>query len=322
LIPHNYSKSPSINSQVLIDKDEKIAIRKNLGIGCESMGKLEAKKAVITGGAYGIGEATVRLFVKEGAQVLIADLQEEKGKQLAKELGENVDFKFTDVREESHVKSMIDYAIEKYGQLDCLFNNAGIGGVGGPIESIPVDRFDDVIAVNIRGVFLGMKYAAPIMKRQRKGSIINTGSIAGMRGFNTNHPYSASKAAVIQLTRAIAMELGEFGVRVNCVCPGIMVTSIFGLGFDLTRDNTEKTLDKLKPVFKKKQPLPRAGLPEDVAQAVLWLASDDSSFVTGHSLVIDGGVIAGQKWSDRLSFLDEVRTALDVDALSDEKEIE
>ena len=277
------------------------------------MTKLNEKVAVITGGASGIGEATVRLFIEEGARVVIGDIQAERGNRLSEELGDNVSFKLTDVREESDVKALINHAKETHGRLDCLFNNAGFAGVGGPIESIPVPGWDQTIAVLLRGVFLGMKHAAPIMKSQGEGSIINTASISGLRRNNTNYPYSAAKAAVIQLTRAVAMELGEFGIRVNCICPGAIITPIFGKAHGLPMDVTLERLDRLKPLFKKLQPIPRAGLPKDIAKAVLWLASDDSSFVNGHSLVVDGGQSAGQSMSNRMRFSEKVQEILGVE---------
>ncbi|MFW9967751.1 MAG: SDR family NAD(P)-dependent oxidoreductase, partial [Candidatus Thorarchaeota archaeon] len=156
------------------------------------MGKLDERVAVITGGASGIGKAIVELFMKEGARVLIADIQDEQGQELAKKLGDYASFKHTDVSLEADVKGMIDYAVDSYGHLDCIINNAGMGGVKGEIESIPAAEFDQTIAILLRGVFLGMKHAAPVMKKQGGGNIINISSIAGLRGISQNHPYSAA----------------------------------------------------------------------------------------------------------------------------------
>src|SRR6266851_1809122 len=260
------------------------------------MDRLKGKVTLVTGGASGIGEATVRLFIEEGASVALADLQDDRGKQLAKETGAT--YLHADVSREADVKAMVDEAMRRFGRLDCLFNNAGYAGVGGRIEQIPVGGFDDTMGVLVRGVFLGMKHAAPVMKRQGAGSIISTASVAGLRTGLGPHVYSAAKAAVIQLTRSVAMELGESGVRVNCICPGGIATPIFGKAFGLTPEKAEEIIPLMKGVLENLQPIKRPGLPEDIARAALWLASDDSSFVNGHALVVDGGVIGGRPWSE------------------------
>ena len=194
------------------------------------MGKLDGKVAVITGGASGIGAAAVRLFVEEGCRVVIADVQDDKGARLADELGKSCAYLHADVSRESDVSGAIAHALSRFGRLDCLYNNAGLGGVSGPIEEIPVDGYDQTMGVLLRGVFLGMKHAAPIMKRQGSGSIVSTASVAGLQAGYGPHIYSAAKAAVVHLTRSVAMELGESGVRVNCICPGGIATPIFGAG--------------------------------------------------------------------------------------------
>ena len=264
------------------------------------MGKLDGKVAVITGGVSGIGKATVRLFIEQGARVVIADIEDDRGKSLAEELGANAIYLHADVSQEPDVKAAVDLASEKFGRLDCMFNNAGIGGVLGPIEETPVEGFDMTIGVHLRGVFLGMKHAAPVMKRQGCGSIISTASVAGLRTGFAPHTYSAAKAAIIHLTRSVAMELGESGVRVNCICPGGIATPIFGRTFGLSLESAEEMAESLKTSFTNLQPIKRAGLPEDIARAALWLASDDSSFVNGHALVVDGGVIGGRLWAESL----------------------
>ena len=260
------------------------------------MDRLKRKVALITGGASGIGEATVRLFIEEGASVALADIQDDRGRQLAKEVGAT--YVHADVSREDDVKAAVEETARRFGRLDCLFNNAGYAGVGGRIEQIPVDGFDETIAVLVRGVFLGMKHAAPVMKRQGAGSIISTASVAGLRTGLGPHIYSAAKAAVIQLTRSVAMELGESGVRVNCICPGGIATPIFGKAFGLPPERADETIPLMKGVLETLQPIQRSGLPEDIAQAALWLASDDSSFVNGHALVVDGGLSGGRLWSE------------------------
>lgn len=277
------------------------------------MGKMIGKVAIITGGSSGIGEATVSLFVEEGASVVIADIQDEKGQSLSEELGSSATYLHTDVSREADVKAAIDLALEHFGHIDRIFNNAGISGVSAPIESIPVEGFDETIGVLLRGVFLGMKHAAPVMKRQGSGSIINNASVAGLRAGYANHIYSAAKAAVIQLTRSVAMELGESGVRVNGICPGFIATPLIGKARGLSTEAADKMVDVIKVTFANSQPIGRSGLPEDIARAALWLASDDSSFVNGHALVIDGGLTGGRMWSDYLDSITQLRSAMGLD---------
>ena len=261
------------------------------------MGKLDGKVAVITGGASGIGDATVRLFVQEGCRVVIADVQDDRGARLAEELGKSASYLHADVSQEAQVSGAIVHAVSRFGRLDCLFNNAGAGGVAGPIEEIPADGFDRTMGVLLRGVFLGMKHAAPIMKRQGGGSIISTASVAGLQAGYGPHVYSAAKAAVVHLTRSVAMELGESGVRVNCICPGGIATPIFGSALGLAGPEADRVAELMKTLLATRQPIQRAGLPEDVARAALWLASEESSFVNGHALIVDGGLTGGRMWS-------------------------
>jgi NAD(P)-dependent dehydrogenase (short-subunit alcohol dehydrogenase family) len=261
------------------------------------MGKLDGKVAVITGGASGIGEAAVRLFVDEGCRVVIADIRDDKGARLAEGLGERAAYIHTDVSEEPHIKAALSVALTRFGRLDCLFNNAGVGGVSGSIEELSVEGYDRTMAVLLRGVYLGMKHAAPVMRTQGTGSIISTASIAGIQAGYAPHIYSAAKAAVIHLTRSVAMELGEGDVRVNCICPGVIATPLFAKAVGFPPEVADQTVETIKPALANRQPLRRPGLPEDVARAALWLASDDSSFVTGHALVVDGGLTGGRRWS-------------------------
>ncbi len=225
--------------------------------------------------------------------MVIADIMEDRGNALADELGGSAVFLRVDVSQEDDVKAAVDLAVEKFGRLDCMFNNAGIGGAGGPIDLIPAIGFDITIAILFRSVFFGMKHATPVMKRQGSGSIISTASIAGLRTGFGGHFYSACKAAVIHMTRSVAMELGPFGIRANSICPGGIVTSIFGRGLGLDQDGAEGLYGKLEEIFKEAQSIRRAGLPEDIARAAVWLASDDSSFVSGAAISVDGAVPDG-----------------------------
>jgi NAD(P)-dependent dehydrogenase (short-subunit alcohol dehydrogenase family) len=278
------------------------------------MGKLDGKVAVITGGASGIGAAAVRLFVEEGCRVVIADVQDDKGTRLADELGKSSAYLHTDVSRESDVSGAIAHAVSRFGRLDCLYNNAGLGGVSGPIAEIPVDGYDRTMGVLLRGVFLGMKHAAPIMKQQGSGSIISTASVAGLQAGYGPHIYSAAKAAVVHLTRSVAMELGESGVRVNCICPGGIATPIFGEALGVYGAEADRVAETMRVLLVARQPIQRAGVPEDIARAALWLAGDDSSFVNGHALIVDGGLIGGRMWSVVQEQRQQLRAALGIGA--------
>jgi NAD(P)-dependent dehydrogenase (short-subunit alcohol dehydrogenase family) len=236
--------------------------------------------------------------VAEGASVVIADLQDDQGRQVAEELGARAAYVHADVSGEVDVKAAVEATVQRFGRLDCIFNNAGYGGVGGRIAEVPVEGFDETMSVLVRGVFLGMKHAAPVMKRQGSGSIISTASVAGLRTGLGPHVYSAAKAAVIHLTRSVAMELGEHNIRVNCICPGAIATPIFGRGLGLSPERAEEIVPLMKGVLENLQPIKRSGVPDDIAQAALWLASDDSTFVNGHALVVDGGLSGGRSWSE------------------------
>lgn len=257
--------------------------------------EMEGKVAVVTGGASGIGEATVRLFVEEGARVVVADMQKERGQALADELGDSALFVPVEVRQEAQVKAAVDCAVETWGRLDCMFNNAGFGGVLGPVEDIPVEEFDMTMDVLVRGVFLGMKHAVPIMKRQRSGSIINTGSIAGVSAGRGPIAYSVAKAAVVHLSKVSAMELGPHNVRVNCICPGYIATPLSANTVGRPDSLVAERLDS----YADRQPIPRPGVPRDIAEMALYLASDRSSFVNGQAIVVDGGVANGVMWNDQ-----------------------
>lgn len=256
------------------------------------MGKLDGKVALVTGGASGIGAATVRLFAAEGARVVIADMQDDKGQDVARALGADGAFVHVNVTLEAGVRAAVETALERWGRLDCLFNNAGFGGALGPIESTSVEEYDMTFDVLLKGVFLGIKHAAPVMKRQRAGSILSTASVAGIEAGVGPHLYSVAKAGVIHLTKSVALELGEYDIRANCICPGAIVTPL-AVGKPAP---TERQVEGLRRGAADMHALGRVGEPEEIAHAALWLASDDASFVTGQALAVDGGITAGRPW--------------------------
>jgi NAD(P)-dependent dehydrogenase (short-subunit alcohol dehydrogenase family) len=275
------------------------------------MGRLDGKVAIVTGGTSGIGLRTAERFVEEGAKVVIAGRRVEEGERLAKSLGPRADFLRVDVTQEPEVKAMIARAVDHFGGLDCLFNNAGGGtGAAGSIESVRLEEYEATMAVLLRAVFLGIKHAAPVMRRQGAGSIISTGSVAGIRaGYSSSMIYSAAKAGMIHLTRCAAMELGEQGIRVNTITPGGIATGIFGKAMGLPTEEAERSAEKVKIAFAQLQPIRRAGLPDDIAHAAVFLASDESTFITGHDLVVDGGLSGGRLWSVQQEDWKKIRDA-------------
>lgn len=261
------------------------------------MNSLQGKVAVITGGTSGIGQRTAELFVAEGAKVVIAGRRKDRGERIAQELGEAASFIRTDVSVESDVAAMIDHAVDSFGRLDCLVNNAGRGSQFVTIPEVDLKEFDAVIAVHLRAVLAGMKYAAPVMAAQGAGSIITIASVNGIRAGIGGHYYSAAKAASIHLARCAAMELGEKGIRVNSISPGMTATGAFakyvGLQGDESDDHPEFAEAAIASVVPRWQPLQRVARAEDIAQAAVFLASDASRMITGHNLVVDGGISAG-----------------------------
>lgn len=263
------------------------------------MGALEGKVAIVTGATSGIGRRTAQRFVEEGAKVVFCGRRAPLGESLEKELGRGrARFVQADVTLEADVVRVIESCVRDFGRVDVLFNNAGGPSPTGGIETIPVEGFDRAMATLVRSVMLGMKHAAPLMVKQGGGSIINNGSVAGLRaGLSSSMVYSAAKAAVIHLSTCVAMQLGEGRVRVNCISPGGIATGIFGKALGLPTEAAEKTAEAMKTGLAKLQPLPRAGLVDDIADAAVFLASDASSFVNGHNLVVDGGLVGGRQWS-------------------------
>jgi NAD(P)-dependent dehydrogenase (short-subunit alcohol dehydrogenase family) len=248
------------------------------------MGRLDNKVAIVTGASSGMGRATAIRFAGEGAAVVVADLNEDGGASTVRQCKENAGravFHKADVTSEADVEGMIARAISEFGRLDVTFNNAGLIGAVGSLEEISAESWDRTHAILLRAVFFGIKYSIPHMRKVGGGSIISTASIAGMRGGFGPSIYSAAKAGVINLTQCAAVELGKDRIRVNCICPGGINTPIGGA-------TTERSVQALS----KAQPIQRAGQPEDIANMALFLASDESEWITGTSMLVDGGFMA------------------------------
>jgi NAD(P)-dependent dehydrogenase (short-subunit alcohol dehydrogenase family) len=275
--------------------------------------RLANQVAVVTGGARGIGAGIVKRFVEEGAKVVFSDLLDDKAKELEKELGANVAFCRADSMIPSDIEALMSLTVTRFGKLDCVVNNAGAGGEGGPVAETSVEGFDRSIDLLLRGPFLGIKYAVPHM--QRDGTIINIASVAGVTGGYGPHAYTAAKWGVVGLTKSVALELAERGIRVNAICPGGTATFIWTPFFpDIPVELVEQIPEIMKPWIGEDKPLGRPGLPEDIANAALWLASSESSWVTGQAIVVDGGLTVGRPWSqtiDRIAGLKEhIRSTL------------
>ncbi|MCY4426404.1 MAG: glucose 1-dehydrogenase [Halieaceae bacterium] len=260
--------------------------------------RLQSKVALITGATSGIGRCTAERMVAEGASVVLCGRRKTLGEQIAAQLGDAALFMEVDVTEEGQVQQAVNCARDQFGKLDILFNNAGGPAPPGDIAGIESEDFDASVALLLRSVFYGIKHAAPVMCAQGSGAIVSNASVAAqLGGYATSHLYAALKAAVVQLAKSVALELAESGVRINTVSPGAIATGIFGRGAGLDSDAADATSDKVRSALKKAQPLGRAGTPEDVANAVIFLASDEAGFITGRDLVIDGGAIAGRPYT-------------------------
>lgn len=259
------------------------------------MKTLERKVALITGAAGGIGRATSKLFLEEGAKgVIMADIWDEMGEKTADELGPNAIYIHTDVSQESDITKSIELVIEKFGRLDIVFSNAGNPGPGGGIEDVPTDEFDHTMAIHLRAAYLYMKHSIPIMKKQGSGCFICTSSVASFQQGMGTLPYSLSKAGINHLVRIAAVELGLFGIRANAIAPGGIATGIFGQALGLSRNGAEKFANLMKETLAEGQAIRRAGSPDDVANAALFLGSDSSSFISGVTLKVDGGMLSGR----------------------------
>lgn len=253
--------------------------------------RLQGKVAIITGATSGIGEATARRFVAEGATVIMAGRSSERGEALAKELGERALFQPADVMREADIAALVDTAQARFGRLDCMFNNAG-GNTPGALETVTEQEVDYAMKLLYGSALFGIKHAARVMVANGGGSIINNSSIAAHRLGQGAMLYSCAKAAVSHLTRLMGVQLGPQGIRVNSISPGAIATPIFWGGASTTTDEVnQKRLAKLQTNLAHATPIPRSGVADDIANAALFLASDEGSFVNCHDLVVDGGRI-------------------------------
>jgi len=252
--------------------------------------RLEGKVAAITGASSGFGAATARRFVAEGCKVVLGDIQEGPGAALAAELGAAARFTICDVTKEADIAKLVDLAVSEFGRLDVMFNNAGIVGAVGPIDTTPDAEWRATLDVLLNGVFYGMKHAARVMKPQQSGAIISMSSTAGIMGGLGPHAYAACKHAVVGLTKNAGAELCRFGIRVNAIAPAGMATAM--VANVITGD--PQAIEQAKNSLAASSPLlNRAGVAEDVANAALWLASDESGYTNGHVLTTDAGITTG-----------------------------
>jgi len=254
--------------------------------------RLEGKVAVITGAASGIGAATAKTFVDHGARVVLGDVQDEAGEGLATALGgaSQAIFRHCNVTEEAEVQALVEAAVSEFGQIDVIFNCAGIVGAVGPMSTTPAEEWKLTIDIMVNGVFYGMKHASRYMKEAGSGSIISMSSTAGVMGGLGPHAYAAAKHAVVGMTKNLAAEMGGYGVRVNCIAPSGMATPMVADVMTGDHHNLEETIATLAALSPLKG---RAGLAQDVANAALWLASDESGYTSGLTLTVDAGTTTG-----------------------------
>ena len=265
----------------------------------------EAGVAFVTGGASGIGAASARLLRRDGYFVYIGDIQHEAGEALAREIGDAA-FVPLNVRQEADFVAAFEQIEKHHGRLDCMVNNAAIVGVLGPIATLPIEQYDLSQAIIQRSVVIGTKYAAAMMQARQSGSIVNIASVAGLTGGYSPHTYAACKAAVVNFTESVALELAEDNVRVNAICPGNIATPIHT---GVTDERWKARMEKIRAGAVDDQPMPRMGEPEEIAEAVAWLAGPRSSYVTGHALVVDGGLMAGRLWRKQPEFFKDFHPA-------------
>ena len=259
--------------------------------------RLEGKIAIVTGGTSGIGRRVIERYVEEGAKVVFTGRRAELGAEVASATG--AAFIQADAGSEADAERVVKATLDAHGRVDVLMNNAGAPASRGRVEELPMDGLDTALGVHVRGALAHTKHVAPAMRAAGSGSIINVGSIAGHRaGYTSSMIYAIAKAAVIHMTRCCAMELGEDGVRVNSISPGVIATGIFAKAMGLPPEEAEKTVGKAAEVLSDMQAIPRAGITDDIAHAAVYLGSDESGFVNGEDMVIDGGLIWGRRYSE------------------------
>ncbi len=259
--------------------------------------RFEGKTAVITGGSSGIGRGTVDLFLREGATVVMGDIDDAEGSAMMASLGEAFHFIKCDVTQEDQVKALMDGAAEKTGGLDIVFNNAGSGGPRDPIDEISGDDWDFAMALLLKSVAMGIRHAAPHMKKRGGGAIVNTSSICALHGGYGPIAYSTAKAGVLQLTKIAAAELAQYNIRVNAICPGFIQTNIFATTLGANEEQKAQINTALGQLGAMAQPVARPGIPQDIAEACAYLASDAAGFVTGTKILVDGGIMTGTQSS-------------------------
>jgi NAD(P)-dependent dehydrogenase (short-subunit alcohol dehydrogenase family) len=259
------------------------------------MNRLSGKVAVVTGGCSGIGLATVERFVAEGARVLLADVRD--GASIATRLGQNARFRRCDVTRDSDIAGVMADAVEAWGRLDIVFNNAGAGGARAPIDEISAEEWDGTQALLLRSVALGIRHAATHMKPGGGGAIINTASIAGLQAGFSPIAYAVAKAGVIHLSKVAAAELARYRIRVNAICPGYILTNIFTASTGIAGEAADRVKAALSGMAPRVQPVSEAGDARHIADACVFLASEEAAFVTGTHLVVDGGLTIGPRHS-------------------------
>ncbi len=258
--------------------------------------RFAGKRAVVTGGASGIGRATALRLVSEGAEVWIGDVDEAGGRELAETSNGRIRFQRTDVTKAADIEALI-VAADAAGGIDVLFNNAGAGGAREPIDQIGADDWDHAQHLLLRSVAMGIRYAAPLMAKRGGGAIVNTASIAALQTGAAPTAYSVAKAGVLHLSKMAAADLAQHNIRVNAICPGFITTNIFTAALGIEGDKRDAANQMIGGVAAQAQPIARAGRPEDIAAAVAYLASDDAAFVTGTHIVVDGGMTIGPRHS-------------------------
>ncbi len=272
--------------------------------------RLVGKVAVVTGGTSGIGRAIVERFSLEGAQVVFSGRREEAGGSLAASTGAT--FIQGDAADEDHARALIASAVQRNHRVDILVNNAGSTFPLMRLETLPLEMLDAAFALMARGPLAHIKHVSALMRAQRRGSIINIASIAGHRvGYSGSICYEVAKAALIHLTRHLAMELGEDGVRANSISPGGIATGIFAKSLGMAPDEADRTEGRLQEYLADKQAIPRAGQPSDIANLAVFLASDESAFINGEDIVVDGGLIWGRRYSEMVATVQGLKAWLE-----------